>query len=358
MTILIFLFILGILIIVHEFGHFIAAKKLGVKVEKFSLGFGPKLVFKKKDQTEWTINLIPLGGYVKMAGDNYQEWTGKEDEYLSKPPGKRAAIVFFGPFLNYVLGILFFWVIFTVGYPCLTTKVGTVIEGFGAKEAGLLPGDQITSVDAKAVKFWEELQKEVRDKTDKSAALRVVRDNKTIDITVLVKPKDFSDVSGRRQTIGLLGITPSDEIITVKHSVFKSVILSINKTVELTILTYSGLWQMLTGRLSIRESVTGPLGIFYITSKAASVGLIAVLHLIAVLSISLAIFNLLPLPVLDGGHIMLLFIEKIRGKGLGVKAEQVIQQFGFSLIIAMALFVTYNDIMRFFGERISRIFHL
>lgn len=357
MSLLIFLFILGILIIVHEFGHFIAARRLGVKVEKFSLGFGPKLLSRQRNDTEWKINIIPLGGYVKMAGDNREEYKGNKDEYLGKSPAKRAAIIFFGPLLNYILGIVFLWVIFFAGYPSLTAKVGAVIEGYGAEQAGIRAGDRIISIDGKEVKLWEELQKEVKDKADKSVLLGVLRGNEALDINVIVKPKDFTDVLGRKQTFGLLGITPSDEIVAVRHGVFQAAGLSIKKTAELTISTYAGLWQMITGKLSVRESVTGPLGIFYITSKAASIGVIAVLHLLAVLSISLSIFNLLPLPVLDGGHIVLLLFEKIRGKGLGIKAEQIIQQVGFSLIVAMALFVTYNDIMRFFGEKISKIFH-
>jgi regulator of sigma E protease len=130
--------------------------------------------------------------------------------------------------------------------------------------------------------------------------------------------------------------------------------LGINKTLDLTIMTYKALWRMVTGKLSMRESITGPLGIFYITSKAAHLGVIALLHLVAVLSVSLCIFNLLPLPVLDGGHIVLLAIEKIRGRQLSVSAERVITQIGFTLIISLALIATYNDLLRLFGDKLSR----
>lgn len=354
-TLLIFLFILGILIIVHEFGHFIIAKKLAVKVEEFSLGFGPAILKKKYNHTQYCINSIPVGGYVKLAGDNLEDYKGKPDEYLSKPVSQRAAIIFFGPLLNYVLGILFFWLIFVIGYPTLTTKVGGLMEGMGAKDAGVYVGDKIIAVDAKPVDFWEDLQEAIHSRKDNSIVrLSVLRDSRVYPIAVKIKTKDFNDLLGQRRSVGLLGITPADEIVEVRHGFFQSFILSINKTWELTVITYNGLWRMLTGKLSLRESVTGPLGIFYITSKAASLGIIAVLHLVALLSVSLAIFNLLPFPLLDGGHILLLAIEKIRGKTLSIKAERIINQLGFTLIISLAIFVTYNDIMRFFGDKISK----
>ncbi len=160
---------------------------------------------------------------------------------------------------------------------------------------------------------------------------------------------------GTKQNIGLIGITPADEIIRVRHGFWRSCFLGIEKTRDLTTMTYKALWRMITGRLSFRESVTGPLGIFYITSKAAHLGVVAVMHLIAVLSISLCLFNLLPLPVLDGGHLVLLVIEKIRKKSLSVRAERVITQFGFTLIITLALLVTVNDLLRF-KDRILGIF--
>ena len=141
-SILVFILILSLLIIVHEFGHFIAARLNGVRVEQFSLGFGPQIFKKKAGDTEYSISLIPLGGYVKMSGDSQAEYKKLDYEYFSKAPGKRFQIIFFGPFLNYILGFLFFWFILFAGYPSLTTKVGGLIDGYGAKEAGLAVGDR------------------------------------------------------------------------------------------------------------------------------------------------------------------------------------------------------------------------
>lgn len=357
LTTLTFLFILGLLVIVHELGHFIIARKLGVRVEKFSIGFGPTLLRNKKQETEYCISAIPLGGFVKLSGDNLEEHKGRDYEYYSKPPGKRFWIIFSGSLLNYILGFIFFWLINFVGYPTLTTKVGGLLDGFGAKEAGLQIGDKIIAVDGKTVNTWEELQNVIQSKIEPSKVkLTLLRNNREAIVDVAIKEKEFTDALGKVRKIGLLGISPSDEVVKVNYGLGKSFILGIDETVNLTIMTYNGLGRILTGKLSVREAVTGPLGIFYITSKAARLGIIATLHLIAVLSVSLAIFNLLPLPALDGGHILFLTLEKLRGKTLSIKTERIINQVGLTLIIFLALFVTYNDILRFFGDKISKLF--
>ncbi len=352
---LIFFFILGLLILVHEFGHFIVAKRIGVKVEKFSLGFGPRIVSKKKRDTEYSLNLIPVGGYVKLAGDNLEECKGNPDEFLSRPPKQRAAVIFFGPLLNYVLGFLCFWFIFFAGYPTLTNKVGGLLDGFPAKEAGMQVGDKITAVDGEGVDFWEELQKKIQSKKAAGTVkLSVVRREKKLDINVRIKEKSMDDQLGQKRSVGLIGITPFDEIVKVKHGFLESFWLAFKKTGDLTLLTYKALWRIINGKLSMRESMTGPLGIFYITSQAASLGIIALLHLVAVLSVSLAIFNLLPIPVLDGGHLLFLLVEKIRGKTLSLKAERIVTQIGLTVIFSLAIIVTYNDLSRLFGDKIAK----
>lgn len=165
-NLIIFLFILSVLIVIHEFGHFIIAKKVGVRVEQFSLGFGKVLLRKKKNGTEYSVSAIPLGGFVKLAGDNLEEYSGKPDEYFSQPLINRFWIIFFGPLLNYILGILIFWLIFFVGYPTLTTKVGGLIDGFGAKDAGVMIGDKIIAIDGQNTQYWEDLQRIIYSKKD------------------------------------------------------------------------------------------------------------------------------------------------------------------------------------------------
>ena len=205
--------------------------------------------------------------------------------------------------------------------------------------------------------YWEDLQKIIQKKQPKETVkLSVLRGDQELNVAVSIKTKDLEDPLGQKHSVGLLGITPFDEIVIVRHGLLESFFLGADKTWEITTLTLKGLLQMVTGKLSVRESVTGPLGIFYITSKAASLGFIAIMHLLALLSVSLAIFNLLPLPVLDGGHIVFLVLEKIRGKTLNIKVEHVITQIGMTLLIVMVVFVTYNDIVRFFGDKIARLF--
>lgn len=348
-ALLIFILILSLLIIVHEFGHFIAARKNGVRVEQFSLGFGRQVLKKKKGDTEYSLSLIPLGGYVKMAGDSQAEYKGLPDEYLSKPCGKRFQIIFFGPLLNYILGFLFFWSILFIGYPSLTSKVGGLMDGYGAKDAGLEVGDSIVAVDGNKVNLWEELQRQIRERKIKSnVELNVLRGAKVLKFNVSIKEKVMDSQMGEKRALGIIGISPFDETIEVRYGFFKSAWLGFKKTIDLTVMTYKGLWMLVSGKMSMRDSMTGPLGIFFITSNAAKLGLIAVMHLIAVLSVSLAIFNLLPLPILDGGHLFLLGLEKLRKKALGTKAEEVINNIGFTLIISLALFVTYNDIVRLY----------
>ena len=356
-TLLIFILIFSILIIAHESGHFFLARVMGVRVEQFSLGFGPRLFRKKKKGTEYSVSAIPFGGYVKLAGDNPEEYKGKPDEYLSQAPGRRFWIIFAGPLLNYILGFLCFWMIFFLGYPTLTTKVGGLLDGFGAKETGIQAGDRIIAVGGKKVEYWEELQEAVRaQKGAENVSVLISRKDKEIKLEVPLKQKQVDNLLGEKQKVGLLGITPFDEVVKVRHGFVQSFGLGLSKTIEITSMTYKGLWRMITGKLSIRESVTGPLGMFYITSKVASVGFIAVLHFIAILTISLAIFNILPFPVLDGGHIMFIGLEKLRGKSVSAKTEQVLTQAGMTLIIAFALFVTYNDLVRFFGDKIQKFF--
>lgn len=353
---LIFILILSLLIIVHEFGHFIAARRAGVRVEEFSLGFGPQLFAKQVGDTKYSLSLFPLGGYVKMAGDVLSECKGNSDEYFSKSPGKRFQIIFCGPLLNYILGFLFFWIILFMGYPTLTTKVGSLVDGYGAKAAGLQVGDKITAINGQDVNTWEDLQNQIqKNKNKDSLELWLIRNEQKLKFNVALKSKVLDNQLGEKKTLGIIGITPFDEVIEVRHGFMESAYLGLNKTIDLTVMTYKGIWRLATGKMSMRDSMTGPLGIFFITSKAAKLGLIAVMHLVAVLSVSLAVFNLLPLPILDGGHLFLLGLEKLRKKTLGIKAEQIVNNVGVSLMITLALFVTYNDILRLYGEKIGKL---
>jgi len=333
---------------IHEFGHFIVAKKIGVRVEKFSFGFGPKLFSVKKHDTEYMISAIPLGGYVKMAGDEPgDEIKGEKWEFLSRSIPERFNIIFAGPLLNYLLAFLIFSVIFMFGSPTLTTEVGSLLNDYPAAKSGLLTGDKVIQVDGKNVKYWEDMTAMIHSHLDGPVKLKIKRNDKAVDFEIQPVIRDMKDIFGKTTRIAILGIAPSQKIENVKYGFFQSFGMGFKKLIDLTAVTYKALWSIVTGRLSLKESMTGPIGIFIITGKAAQMGLIYLVHLMGLLSASLAIFNLLPLPVLDGGHILFLFMEKLRGKPLSVKSQEVIANVGVTFLILLTMFIFYNDIIKF-----------
>ncbi|MFH1691380.1 MAG: RIP metalloprotease RseP [Candidatus Omnitrophota bacterium] len=344
---IIFILILSILIFVHELGHFIAAKRLGIRVEKFSLGFGPKLISKKIGDTEYLLCIIPFGGYIKMAGDSMEECQGASDEFFSRSPGQRARVIFAGPFFNYVLAFLCLWMVFFLGYPKLTTTVGELISGMPAQVAGFKIGDKIIEVDGTSVEFWDDLARKIREKKGQTLSLKVERGKEEFDLELTPQMKEVETILGKKQEVGLIGIKPSDEVIKVRYGFWLALIKAAQNLFEMTKMTLTAIFYIVIGTMSFKESVTGPLGIFFITSNAVKMGFSAVLHVIGILSMSLAVFNLLPLPILDGGHIFLAGLEKIRKKRLSFKLENAINNVGMSFLIILAVFIFFNDFIRY-----------
>ena len=350
LSVITFLIVLSVLIVVHELGHFIFAKRFGVKVEIFSLGFGKKIFCIKRKETEYRISSIPLGGYVKMAGETpYEEGkTGAKDEFVSKPALQRAAVLSAGPVFNYILGFLLFLLVFVTGNPQATTLIGNVVDDYPAKSAGIKTGDRIIELNNKNVYYWDEILEVVHNSAQRPVSLKIKRDKE--ELYFIITPKLKSNV-------GLLGVAPSSEIKYVKYRPIEAAKLAAQKTWALTSLTYVSLWRMVTGAMSFKESVTGPIGIFMVTSKAAYAGTVYVIGLMAILSISLAIFNLLPIPVLDGGHLLFLIIEKIRGKVVSEKIYERVTQVGLAFLVTLMVFVVYNDIVRAgWIDNITKIF--
>ncbi|MBU3912239.1 MAG: RIP metalloprotease RseP [Candidatus Omnitrophica bacterium] len=348
-----FILVLSVLVIVHEFGHFIIAKRIGVRVEKFSIGFGPELLGITRGGTRYLISAVPLGGYVKLAGETTEEQTkGEKWEYMSRSVGERSRIIFAGPLLNYILAFLIFSFVFAIGYPAMTTKVGNVLPGYPGQAAGLKEGDKILKINGKDVNYWEEVTAMVHTNKSPELELLVDRDGSLIDLLVRPKSEEVKTVFGSKKKVGLIGIMPTEDIMYVKYGPLKSIYMGSRKLLTLTYVTYRALWASLTGAISFKESVTGPIGIFYITGQAARLGFVYLLHLMGILSASLAIFNLLPIPVLDGGHILFLAIEKIKRKPLSYKLQENITQAGLIILICLMAFVFYNDFMRFgvFGK--------
>ncbi len=333
---------------IHEFGHFIVAKRLGVRVDKFSLGFGPKIFSLKRGDTEYLISSIPLGGYCKMAGDEPGEkLINQKWEFLSRSVSDRFLIIFAGPFFNYVLAFLIFSFIFMFGNPTLTTEVGSLLKDYPAQMAGICVGDKITAIDGKAVKYWEDMTEIIHKHAEDAIKLSLIRNGKPSDVEVKPIVRRIKDIFGNETKLALIGVAPSQRIENVKYGFFQSFGLGFKKVVDLTVLTYKALFSVITGRLSVKESMTGPIGIFVITGQAAKLGMIYIFHLMGILSASLAIFNLLPFPILDGGHIIFLAIEKLRRKPLSIKAQEYVSNFGIAVLILLTVFIFYNDIIKF-----------
>lgn len=340
--------VLSVMILSHELGHFLMAKKMGVKVEIFSLGFGPKLWSYKKGETEYVLSAIPLGGYVKMAGEEPQaERTGAEWEFYSKPVRKRFNIIVAGAAVNYILGFILFCVLFMTGAPIATSRIGAVLEGYPAEKIGLHENDKIIAIDGQSVKHWDEVLNIIHDKKGENITLRIDRNGRLLNFTVKGREDEIKDIFGKPVKKTMIGIAPSDEKDFIKYGFLKSVSMGATTTWNITALTYRALWGLLTRAVSL-EVVSGPIGIFTETGKAARMGISYLLWISALISVSLAIFNLLPFPPLDGGHILFLAIEKLRGRPLSVKIQEITQQAGFFLLILLLLVVSWNDILRFF----------
>lgn len=339
--------VFSVIILVHEFGHFLVARRVGVKIEIFSFGFGPRLFSFKRDDIEYRISAVPFGGYVKMAGDDpTEERKGEPWEFLSQSVGNRLKIIFAGPLLNYILGFILFSLIFYMGYPTLSTKIGDLLDGYPAKENGIRVGDKIIAIDGKPVRHWEEITEVIHKKTEGSLALTLNRSGSKITVTLKPFVKSTKDLLGRTIKVGLIGIAPSEKIEYIRYGMLKSFELGFERLMKITVLTYQGLWRMLTGQMPFKESVAGPIGIFNMMVTAAKIGITPLLQLTALISASLAILNLLPIPVLDAGHIMFLIIEKIKGKPVSRKAQEIATQAGLAFLIAIMLFASYNDILR------------
>lgn len=340
-------FILGLLVMVHELGHFLVARWSGVQILRFSIGFGPRLFSWTRGETEYAVSAIPLGGYVKMAGEQRAEQSHEPWEYLSKPIGTRAKIVFAGPLVNYLVALAALWLMFIVGYPELLPVVGKVVEGTPAQAAGLQVDDRVQAIDGRPIRTWDEMTDIIYASPDQPLAFAVELNGVVRTLTITPKPKEMTDPFGRARTVGLIGVAPSGAFESYRVGPLAAVGRAIHQQNEWVGQTMLGLWSMLTGRLSVRESVTGPIGIVFLTSEAVRHGLSPLLFLIALFSLNLAIFNLFPIPILDGGHLFFLMIEKLRGRAVSFNVQERAAQVSLVLLVTLVLVICVNDVSRF-----------
>lgn len=344
---LISLVVLGLLVLVHEAGHFVVARWAGVRVLRFSMGFGPRLLTWSRGHTEYALSLLPLGGYVKMAGEQREEQTHQPFEYLSKPVATRFAIVFAGPLVNYLISFLTLWVVFIVGYPELRPHVGKLMPDMPAEAAGLQTGDYVLAIDDQPVTTWDEMTELIHEAPGRSLRLHVERDGAQQTLTVVPKLKETTDPYGRHKRIGLIGVAPSGDFLALRFGPVEALRRTVAKQGEWCSSMGLAMWSLLSGKVSMKESLTGPIGIIYLTSEAVSLGMATLMYLVSLFSLSLAIFNVLPIPILDGGHLFFLLLEKLRGSPVSVTIQERAAQVSLVLLMTLAVAVCINDIQRF-----------
>jgi regulator of sigma E protease len=346
MGIIIFICVIAVLVIVHEWGHFIAARMLGVRVDQFAVGFGKTLFAKTHKGTEFKICAIPLGGYVKMAGDEREKCQGKIDEFYAHPVGHRAVIVFMGPLINLVFAYLCFFALFLTGYPIKPAIIGEIVQGSPAQTAGLHVGDKVLSIDQKSIENWFELQNIVASGEGKTINLQIQRGNDGLALSVTPRKEVIAyeeDKESKEHEVWMIGVVAAD---SPRYGVIQSASRAGQEIKRFTVLTFKGLYEVLTGTIPAKEALAGPIGIFGVVTGAAQAGLSHLILITAIISLSLAIFNLFPIPILDGGHLFFQIIEKIRNKPLPLSVEEGFNKFGFALLMCLLVFVMYNDMDR------------
>jgi regulator of sigma E protease len=341
--------VLGLLIFVHELGHFLVAKWAGVTVLRFSLGFGPRLLGFKRGDTDYCLSLIPLGGYVKMLGEEPGEEVDEAQQatsFSSQPVSKRIAIVLAGPFSNFLLAIVIFALIYALsGIPQLTPEIGSVSADSPAEQAGLKAGDKVASINGIAIGEWEELSGLIEKLGEHPLSLKIDRGGEVMTVEVTPRVTEVKNIFGEPVKRALIGITASGKMVTKETNPVYAVYYSLVQTWHLSKLFVVTIGKLLEGVVSVK-TLGGPILIAQMAGQQANEGLINLIHFIALISVNLAVLNLLPIPVLDGGHILFFLIEGILGRPIGQKKVEWAQKAGMLLLLVLMVFVFYNDVMR------------
>ena len=340
--------LLGILIFVHELGHFIFAKSLGIKVLKFSLGFGPKVIGKQYGETEYLLSAFPLGGYVKMLGEEPGEELNEADKqraYNFQPIWKRFSVVFSGPFFNLCFAVLVFFLVFINGVPYLLAEVGDVTQGSPAAQQGIMKGDRVMEVDGKPIARWDEMTEIIHKQPGKEMLIKIDRSGTTLSLSVRPEKKVIKNLFGEDKEVGLIGITPSGKTEVSREGFIGAFSTAVKRTWDISVLTLVSIVKLMQ-RIIPADTIGGPILIFQMAGQQASQGAMNFFTFMAIISINLGVLNLLPIPVLDGGHILFLGIEAIRRKPLSEKVVMIAQRIGLALLLSLMAFAFYNDIVR------------
>jgi len=343
-----FVVVLGVLVFVHELGHYLAARWRGVHVEAFSIGFGRAIAsWTDRQGTVWKLAWLPLGGYVKLHGQERPEDVADEVRarwlpgrtFHEKSVLSRAIVVAAGPVANFLLAAVLFASLFgTVGRPISVPVIGEVVADGAAAKAGLRAGDRVQAIDGVGVARFEDIQRIVSANPDHELSLRVLRDGQEQTIAVLAGGRD----AGQGRRVGLLGVRGGGTEFTKLNPV-QAVAAGVEQTWDVTAQTVAGLSQMLSGARTTEE-LGGPLRIAQLSGQVAQLGVASLVSFIAVLSVNLGLINLFPIPILDGGHLLFYLVEAVRGRPLPPRAQEYGYRAGFALLACLFVFATWNDL--------------
>ncbi|MBD3163155.1 MAG: RIP metalloprotease RseP [Candidatus Eisenbacteria bacterium] len=348
-----FILVVGIIILVHELGHFLAARAVGIRVDRFSIGFGPKIVAVQRGETEYRIAWVPLGGYVKMAGMIDESFDTEESEFdpedprlfINKKGWQKILVISAGVIMNMILAAVVLWGVYaTRGIPTVPEQLETVIEapvpGYPAAEAGLERGDRIVSVDGEPVKLWEDLVDVIYARPDKEVTVEYEREGR-IESVVLTTREERQP--GSEVPVGKIGIGPLLEYEPVGAG--KAFVYGWVATWSILKQTAQAIGMLVAGQASVKD-LAGPVGIAKMTGDTAREGFGNLFELLALISVNIGFLNILPVPALDGGHLVLILIEAVRRRPLSTRIKIWVQQIGMILLLALIAVVIFNDVMR------------
>jgi regulator of sigma E protease len=356
-----FLFVLTIVVFFHELGHFLMARWCGIKVLVFSVGFGPEIAgFYDRYGTRWKISAIPLGGYVKFFGDENaasvpdqsaaaaMTEAEKKDSFQFQPVGSRALVVAAGPVANFLLAIAIFAGIFmTVGKQTTSPRVDTVQSGSAAQAAGFKPGDLVLTINGEKIESFSDMQRVVSISAGAPLTIEVERDNAQVTLKAVPQLKEIKDNFGNVHRLGVLGISRSmapGDIKTERAPPLRAIVMGVQETWFVVDRTLSYISGVFTGR-EAADQLGGPIRIAQVSGQVATAGFAPLIHLTAVLSVSIGLLNLFPIPLLDGGHLLFYAIETIRGRPLSERAQELGFRIGLAIVLMLMIFATFNDIL-------------
>jgi regulator of sigma E protease len=346
LNIIITILVLGVIVLIHELGHFLAARSIGVSVLEFSIGMGPRLYKREGRNTVFSIRAIPLGGYCLFdSDDSKHDDQGRALSILGRSPLQKIYVSLAGPVMNFVLAVLILAFLFTlVGVPVgYQAVVGEVITDSPADEAGMLSGDLITRIAGTEIRDWQHMTEVMNQQpAGETLTFGVTRNQEMVDLQV----KPNFDEKEKRLLIGI-SVDPNS-VISQRYGPIQGISLGVSRTITLSGAMLSSIGQLFSGEANVTENLSGPVGLVQIISETASTGFMNTIFLMAFLSINLGILNLLPIPALDGGKIVIYVIEIIRGKAMNQEKEGWIHMVGYLLLMGLILVLTYKDIMKIF----------